>query len=478
MAQKSVSHIKKEYPKNAEWLIHDNPHILFAELARKQGPVVPLFGKRKLFAINGLETITEVLKEQANKLRRPTLEPLQTGRTIKIVEAKDGRPHEEQRRLMLKIINDFVMSRIPDIETHVRRAADFIIEEIATGQPIDPDIPVGAGILSYTYRMNFGESLTKEAAIEMISGIGSLSFSKNGNGMRFQFFREELMPSDWFYPSFEEFNVFKQNSGLFERNMKAFMGKIEEQIIEHKRSFDSNHLRDITDALIKANDEYKSELPIDTRLDEEDIILGSMVHLFGVTRGLLIVFTIHALHYMAVYQEIQSTIQKELDEAMARGIQPGFSSRHEIPFTEACLWEILRHASVAALASFGYEAREDIMAAGRKLDKGAILLINYYSTTRDERHWPDPESFNPRRFLDAEGRVDRSRTDKFLPFGIGHHRCLGGPNWGYVNMMTLFPTLLARCRFERTLSTPDKLEQHPGPFLTPHNYELIATRRP
>nr|VFJ42288.1 MAG: Cytochrome P450 [Candidatus Kentron sp. FW] len=459
-----------KYPGDVRWLTHDSPHILFAELAREQGPVVSLLSKRKLVAINGLETITEVLKEQADKLRRPiSLKALQSRTAPKTLEIKDGRLHEEQKAIMLKVINEFVMTRIPENEDHIRQATDLIINEIGTGLPTDPDLPVGAGIMSYVHRVNFGSILTRPQAFEMAREFNTLAFIEAALGGRFRTFREELAPPGWEHVFSREFKVFKQN-----RNPLYETG--EKQIEEHARSFDPDRLRDMADGLLKANHDYRQEGPGNIPLPEEDLLAGSMFQLFGASKGTLTMFVLYALHYLAVYQEIQSAIRKEIDEITAKGMQPGFSCRHEIPPTEACLWEILRHSSVTAIAAFNYETKAQVMAAGRKLDKGTILFINYYSTTRDERHWPDPETFDPRRFLDEDGRIDRNRIDRFLPFGIGRHGCLAG-NWAQMAMLTLLATLVARCRFERAPSTPKRLGQHPGVFLVPHNYELIARRR-
>nr|VFJ73137.1 MAG: Cytochrome P450 [Candidatus Kentron sp. FW] len=470
MIPKPISLNEKEHSGNAAWMTHENPHILFAELAREQGPVVPLLGRRKLVALNGLETITEVLKGQADKIKRPiSLESVQSGPVVRTLPIKDGPLHREQRGIMTRIVNDFIMTRVSETEDCIRRAADFIIEEIATGQPVDPDLPVGAGVMSYVYQTNFGASLTREEAFDAARKLNTLAFMKSALSGRFQTFREELAPSVRHEEFVEGFELFKRDRNpLYEVGVKY--------LAEHQHSFDPDRLRDMTDGLIKANIDYRREPREGERLEEEDILAGSLFQLFGATKATTTMFVIYALHYMAAYPEIQAAVREELDKAMAEGAQPGYLHRDKTPFTHACMWEMLRHSSLTAIATFNYETKEEIVAAGRKLDKGTILFINYYSTTRDERHWPDPEVFDPKRFLNKDGKVDGAQVDKFLPFGVGSHKCLGG-NWAQLSILTFLAALVARCRFEMAPSTPKRLGQHAGVFLIPHNYELIATRR-
>ncbi len=470
-SQESTPHTEdRTYPGNADWLTHPEPHVLFAELAREHGPVVPLASKRKLVVINGLETITEVLKDQADKLRRPiSLKALQKGPATMTVEIKDGEAHRQHKRIMLQVIHDFVLSRIPEVEAHMRQGADLIIDEIATGRPIDPDLPVGAGIMSYVHAINFGSPLTREAAIEKALEMNTLMFMRNTMGGRLRTFQEELAPPAWNH-------TFPGKLKTFLKFREPLVDEAKKQIAEHQCSFDPDRLRDMTDGLLKADHDYKQRPPKDAQLAEEEILTGSLFQLFGASKGTTTTFIIHALHYMATYPEIQTAIQEELDRAMAKGEQPGFSHRRRTPLTEACMWEILRHCSLTAFSAFSYETKEAVMAAGRMLDKDTVIFVNYYSTTRDERHWPEPESFDPRRFLDNDGKIDGNRLNKFLPFGIGRHKCLAN-NWAHMSMLTLFATLVFHCRFEMAPSTPRRLEKHAGIFLVPHNYELIVTRR-
>jgi cytochrome P450 len=59
-------------------------------------------------------------------------------------------------------------------------------------------------------------------------------------------------------------------------------------------------------------------------------------------------------------------------------------------------------------------ATEDVELAGAKIPKGAVVAPLFGSANRDERVFPDPDRFDPRR-----------RAREHLAFGHGVHHCLG-----------------------------------------------------
>lgn len=54
---------------------------------------------------------------------------------------------------------------------------------------------------------------------------------------------------------------------------------------------------------------------------------------------------------------------------------------------------------------------------GYTIPKGTVVLPNLWSVHRDPTVWDDPDTFNPARFLDREGKL--LRKECFIPFGIG-----------------------------------------------------------
>lgn len=60
---------------------------------------------------------------------------------------------------------------------------------------------------------------------------------------------------------------------------------------------------------------------------------------------------------------------------------------------------------------------------GLCIPKGTRIYGNIWSIARDPEYFPDPETFDPLRWIDANGKL---RDDmKSYPFGFGRRVCPG-----------------------------------------------------
>jgi cytochrome P450 len=64
---------------------------------------------------------------------------------------------------------------------------------------------------------------------------------------------------------------------------------------------------------------------------------------------------------------------------------------------------------------------EDLDFQGYRLPAGRRLMYSIYATHHDEKHWNNPEQFDPDRF--APGVKPQPYT--FVPFGGGPRNCIG-----------------------------------------------------
>lgn len=57
------------------------------------------------------------------------------------------------------------------------------------------------------------------------------------------------------------------------------------------------------------------------------------------------------------------------------------------------------------------------------LEKGSLMMIPVYAIHHDAEWYPEPEVFDPNRFLPDE--VQKRHHMSFLPFGEGPRNCIG-----------------------------------------------------
>ncbi|KHN13341.1 Cytochrome P450 82C2 [Glycine soja] len=69
---------------------------------------------------------------------------------------------------------------------------------------------------------------------------------------------------------------------------------------------------------------------------------------------------------------------------------------------------------------------EDCCVAGYHVPKGTRLLINLWNLQRDPKVWPNPNKFEPERFLTTHHDINfMSQNFELIPFSIGRRSCPG-----------------------------------------------------
>jgi cytochrome P450 len=130
-----------------------------------------------------------------------------------------------------------------------------------------------------------------------------------------------------------------------------------------------------------------------------------------------------------------------------------------LPFTQAVINETLRLYPPAYVT--GREAIRDTTIGGTRIPKRHIVLISMYTTHRDQRFFPEPDTFRPERWLDGlEKRLPRGA---FIPFGMGSRKCVGA-SFAMMEATLLLATIARRWRFELAAR---EIGTHPSITLRP-----------
>ncbi|KAG1754081.1 cytochrome P450 [Suillus paluster] len=158
--------------------------------------------------------------------------------------------------------------------------------------------------------------------------------------------------------------------------------------------------------------------------DEEMAYLAGS--LFGVGSDTTAVAIMVVVMASACYPKAQEKVQEELDVVISRDRAPTFDDYNSLPQIEAFMLECLRWRPMTTLG-FTHRALTDIpyirFSKNTCIPEGAIVFGNHWAISRDPSVYPNPDQFDPQRWLNTDGKI---RDDlKFPSFGFGRRICPG-----------------------------------------------------
>ncbi|KAK5899055.1 hypothetical protein CesoFtcFv8_008573 [Champsocephalus esox] len=265
------------------------------------------------------------------------------------------------------------------------------------------------------------------------------------------------------------FGVFKELRQV-EGEITVFLKKI---IVYHQITLDPAHPRDLVDMYLKEmlDQQQRGEQDSSFTADYLFYIIGD---LFIAGTDTTTNSVLWILLYMVLHPDIQDRMQAEIDEVVGTQRVLSLTDKGSLPFTEATIMEVQR-MTVAVPLAIPHMASETTEFRGYTIPKGTVIVPNLWSVHRDPALWDDPDSFNPGRFLDDEGKL--LRKECFIPFGIGRRVCMGEQ----LAKMELFLTvtiLLQAFRFRLPEGTPPpSLHGRFGLTLAPCPYTVCVSPR-
>ncbi|XP_070168058.1 cytochrome P450 4C1-like [Polyergus mexicanus] len=145
-----------------------------------------------------------------------------------------------------------------------------------------------------------------------------------------------------------------------------------------------------------------------------------------------------ALLLLAEHKDIQERVRIEVETAMQEnGGKLTMRSLQNLPYLDRCLKESLRLYPTAFFIL--RDVQEDVKLNSYIVPVGTILYLNIYGVHRDPNFWPNPEVFDPDRFL-PERRQNR-HPYSYLPFSAGPRNCIG-QRFGLLEMKAMIAPLV------------------------------------
>ena len=128
-----------------------------------------------------------------------------------------------------------------------------------------------------------------------------------------------------------------------------------------------------------------------------------------------------ALYLLARNPMKQAALRQELTSVLAVGATPTLADIHRLPYTDAVVNETFRLYPPAYAVSREVICPTEI--GGMRLGKRSLALVSIYAAHRNAERFPEPDKFEPERWLDGLAR--RLPKGAFVPFAEGPRKCVG-----------------------------------------------------
>ncbi len=166
----------------------------------------------------------------------------------------------------------------------------------------------------------------------------------------------------------------------------------------------------------------------------------------------------------------EAELHAELDRVLG-GRRPTAADVPQLTYTRMVFAEAMRLYPPAWILE--RRAVDDCEIGGYHIPGGTLVLASQYLVHRDPRWWPDPERFDPMRWL-PEAQGERPKF-AYFPFGAGSRICIG-EQFAWMEGVLLLATLAQRWRLRHDPTHPVALE--PRVTLRPkYGMRMQLTRR-
>ena len=228
----------------------------------------------------------------------------------------------------------------------------------------------------------------------------------------------------------------------------ATLDRVVGAIIEDRRRSTDRH-DDLLDMLLHARDPETGEGMTDAQLRDEVMTLFLAGH---ETTAMALTWT---LHLLGQHPDVEQKLRDELRPFGEEPLTASDSARLDL--TGRVVQEAIRLYPPVWI--FGRSAIAEDVLGGCRVRPGDWVLISPWATHRAPDLWPDPERFDPDRFLPEQSH-GRHRF-AYLPFSGGGRKCIGD-QFAMLEAKLVLGTLMQQVRLALDPGHPVE----PQPLLT------------
>ncbi len=329
----------------------------------------------------------------------------------------NGDVNRHQRRLMQPALNRKRVAGYLDAMTQVSAE---LIEPWRPGEIVAVDKIMEDTALTVLGRTLFSAELGRDAIAEVQRSMPTLT-----KYLMVRAFSPQWLP----LPANRRFD---EASTRFRRAVHG--------VITAARAAGKDH-GDLLSMLLLARDEETGAGMSDQQvLDEIVTILTAGIETTAMTLTWL-------FHELGRHPEIERRWHAEIDRVLG-GRPVTFDDIPRLEYTQRIIREILRKYPILILMR---RTRTHLDLGGVPIEPGTEVALSQYALHHDPDQYPDPERFDPDRWL--PDRAARLLRGAFIPFGAGLHHC-PGYSFAETEIIVVAATVAARWRLVPVADKP------------------------
>lgn len=190
---------------------------------------------------------------------------------------------------------------------------------------------------------------------------------------------------------------------------KRLFGVLERLVA--KRDAEQRDDPSVLSTLLRVRDDEGRPLPRSTVVDEIQLLLFA-------GHDTTVTSTSNIIYHLAVHPDAQARARAEQDAMASR--EYTLESLRAMPWLDAVIKESMR--LIPPIGGAFRVMTKDAEFGGFRIPCGHRVAIGPRAVHREAEHWPDPDRFDPERFM---READDRPAFAWIPFGGGPRVCLG-----------------------------------------------------
>ena len=437
-------------------------HLKLTDLAKRYGDVYQIrLGSRKIIVVNGQRAIKNALVGKNDFAGRPDFYSYRTFSKSSGEGNLGGfetysPEYMAKKQALVRIIHSFTHNRREELGKVAQEALDYLVGEIEKrdGEPFHPEPILYRTVSIIMGYICYGKEYDKDSP-----HVTQLLNTANNFGKLVAFgVLYDYIPVIGF---------------LLKDRLKKF-----EELLQILSECQEKMAPASKEALLKTYEESKKTVDKEGKafIITEDNVADIARQLFSAGFGQIATTLDWAIMLMAVHPEVQQKVQKEIEDVVGLGSEIQFDDEKRLPYTVATVHEVLRYHSMAPLA-ITHSTICDTELDGYFIPKDTAVIINLYSVHRDSTLFPNPDTFDPDRFIKEDGSLNKEVMNNVIPFSLGQRRCFA-ESLSRLEIFVFFASLLSRCTIEESPDHPLDPNNHVLTFgLSLNPYKVIIRSR-